>query len=176
MVGSSPRVWGQALLACSHEGDPRDHPHACGDKCSFAIKKSSSTGSSPRVWGQVRPSASCELTYGIIPTRVGTRILDTVTAKEGEDHPHACGDKLLRLFRLSFLLGSSPRVWGQVIIEIFKIKHLRIIPTRVGTSRSRTYWSLVSPDHPHACGDKSTCASAVNGIWGSSPRVWGQAS
>ena len=52
---------------------------------------------------------------------------------------------------------------------------LRIIPTRVGTSTLVRVRKKKSEDHPHACGDKSIYASAVNAEWGSSPRVWGQA-
>ena len=92
--GSSPRVWGQALmvkaleydvriiptrvgtsfLICAIDGKRRDHPHACGDKnrrrpCSRAF-----AGSSPRVWGQERFGRMRGVDLGIIPTRVGTRI------------------------------------------------------------------------------------------------------
>ena len=70
--------------------------------------------------------------------------------------------------------GSSPRVWGQV-------KHIRangwkggIIPTRVGTRLKTKRVHTISPDHPHACGDKFTSPADVAGQTGSSPRVWGQ--
>ncbi len=70
--GSSPRVWGQAILALfalkssriiptrvgtsnyvfqtSERG--KDHPHACGDKGGILNGIYSTKGSSPRVWGQ----------------------------------------------------------------------------------------------------------------------------
>ena len=50
---------------------------------------------------------------GIIPTRMGTRVSDDMTFLKKEDHPHAYGDKLVRLAVLFVILGSSPRVWGQ---------------------------------------------------------------
>ena len=50
----------------------KDHPHACGDKVFLKYLLIVLVGSSPRVWGQA-PTAfvSASLT-GIIPTRVGT--------------------------------------------------------------------------------------------------------
>ena len=70
----------------------------------------------------------------IIPTRVGTSEKSTVQVIVARDHPHACGDKYAFNFLLSELLGSSPRVWGQVFYRHFYLLTSRIIPTRVGTS------------------------------------------
>ena len=72
-AGSSPRVWGQAVLSAvdfgfqgiipTRVGTSRssaqrfpclwDHPHACGDKNVIFRKHTERRGSSPRVWGQV---------------------------------------------------------------------------------------------------------------------------
>ena len=71
-LGSSPRVWGQDLdgkyyirhcriiptrvgTSCETMYNAfftKDHPHACGDKISFASSPVPMVGSSPRVWGQ----------------------------------------------------------------------------------------------------------------------------
>ena len=92
-TGSSPRVWGQAILLHALRPLPgiiptrvgtrtpkhrsilfqRDHPHACGDKKNSAEGFELSEGSSPRVWGQVPVQTLKSLKTGIIPTRVGTR-------------------------------------------------------------------------------------------------------
>ena len=114
LIGSSPRVWGQALFGMGFFNPQiiiptrmgtsqnvaysrslvRDHPHACGDKGGINTCKCSLKGSSPRVWGQARCLVCPTALKLIIPTRVGTsgtlrRLCGTV-----EDHPHACGDKL----------------------------------------------------------------------------------
>ena len=52
----------------------------------------------------------------------------------------------------------------------------RIIPTRMGTSTSRSCYCTETEDHPHAYGDKHTQAFYPCSNTGSSPRVWGQAS
>ena len=51
---------------------------------------------------------------------------------------------------------------------------VRIIPTRVGTSRAVRSNSNRQVDHPHACGDKYIKNMTEINPLGSSPRVWGQ--
>ncbi len=111
----------------------------------------------------------------IIPTRVGTRSLFPSHRKGVQDHPHACGDKLISVSCTIAFLGSSPRVWGQD--EDFKRRFftIRIIPTRVGTRHLLLSGFPTFRDHPHACGDKSPLGSTRANLSGSSPRVWGQA-
>ena len=91
-----------------------------------------------------------------------------------QDHPHACGDKSVKLALPETNIGSSPRVWGQVVLVISDLPFTRIIPTRVGTSRPSVRKSGYRQDHPHACGDKIFLfGQKLHGL-GSSPRVWGQ--
>ena len=133
-----------------------------------------STGSSPRVWGQVSCVLRCYLLFRIIPTRVGTRAIQTNGAFYTKDHPHACGDKYDCTLCRQHLIGSSPRVWGQDNSEIIIISMFRIIPTRVGTRSHNLLNPVVTEDHPHACGDKYNISNVDVDIKGSSPRVWGQ--
>ena len=153
--GSSPRVWGQDTIdigtkkqlgiiptrvgtSCCKQvkhGRNQDHPHACGDKAVTQLYRSKDRGSSPRVWGQAMPILICSLFKRIIPTRVGTSCRKSDINKLSKDHPHACGDKLLFSGNSHIKRGSSPRVWGQVLNAPENCIVLRIIPTRVGTSR-----------------------------------------
>ena len=111
----------------------RDHPHACGDKADFYEISASVIGSSPRVWGQDWDIRKPEYEKRIIPTRVGTSLKSVYNAPNGEDHPHACGDKY-KLWKIAVKIqGSSPRVWGQAQFMFLCSPHVRIIPTRVGT-------------------------------------------
>ena len=75
------------------------------------------------------------------------------------DHPHACGDKAKVKHLQSALIGSSPRVWGQVRGMLKLVGEVRIIPTRVGTRIKEKLNALGGEDHPHACGDKSAILS-----------------
>ena len=91
-----------------------------------------------------------------------------------EDHPHACGDKRVVSHLVNCRKGSSPRVWGQVRDKPMTVGAMRIIPTRVGTSKRYTLPAPLTKDHPHACGDKTCVLPICATVWGSSPRVWGQ--
>ena len=73
------------------------------------------------------------------------------------------------------IIGSSPRVWGQVAVISSDSLKARIIPTRMGTSSTAMTFSLWYRDHPHAYGDKYMDEIAFETYGGSSPRVWGQA-
>ena len=113
IVGSSPRVWGQAIPGWLTNHKPRiiptrmgtrgtkyiylpedgDHPHAYGDKVGKASQDYRVSGSSPRVWGQVTNATYFSVVIGIIPTRMGTRCAFLTDFLYGQDHPHAYGDK-----------------------------------------------------------------------------------
>ena len=86
--------------------------------------------------------------------RVGTSCRLLSCTQIFEDHPHACGDKLSAPLTLIVTVGSSPCVWGQVLLLSDLL-------------------SLVW-DHPHACGDKSKSQQVRCLNTGSSPCVWGQ--
>ena len=140
----------QNILAATTE----DHPHACGDKGTVAEPKWSSVGSSPRVWGQETFLCAFNIRRG--------------------DHPHACGDKFICHLHSLRYSGSSPRVWGQDLDNAVAPGYPGIIPTRVGTSHAAKRNNTLYKDHPHACGDKTSCVSGFRRCRGSSPRVWGQ--
>ena len=153
-IGSSPRVWGQVLRVWvsaavlgiiptrvgtrkekrKKERTDKDHPHACGDKRNTIKIDSGHTGSSPRVWGQDYDPLHKRSRSAIIPTRVGTRWYTAKLRAAESYHPHACGDKTIWTPQPKQAVGSSPRVWGQVLVLAIVIPPNRIIPTRVGTS------------------------------------------
>ena len=93
-----------------------DHPHAYGDKFLEEVLVTAALGSSPRVWGQVCFDSISVVLSGIIPTRMGTSVFLRRWKSPQGDHPHAYGDK----FKLS--TGA--------------MFEYRIIPTRMGTSRT----------------------------------------
>ena len=113
VLGSSPRVWGQAMRAMVTTAPMRiiptrmgtsfckylfgllaeDHPHAYGDKSGWYSEPYSVKGSSPRVWGQETVLICQILQKRIIPTRMGTRRVLQAEIPPRQDHPHAYGDK-----------------------------------------------------------------------------------
>ena len=131
--GIIPTRVGTRTRVIKRQWKKRDHPHACGDKQYPHIQLREIVGSSPRVWGQVPHCRSGSLPRRIIPTRVGTSTTFSVPILTRADHPHACGDKQCLCIVKNQRQGSSPRVWGQVILNFGKIHYHGIIPTRVGT-------------------------------------------
>ena len=82
--------------------------------------------------------------------------------------------RVITLMFYQTALGSSPRVWGQVFLQLPMILKPHIIPTRVGTSIHQDEATPHLQDHPHACGDKRRARAEALKQRGSSPRVWGQ--
>ena len=126
------------------------------------------------MWGQDSPRLNLSAISRIIPTRVGTSFPCFRVNNGIGDHPHACGDKKLSRLRVTWIVGSSPRVWGQVFECLLIGGYLGIIPTRVGTSGYNKKIRFGLGDHPHACGDKRLRKQSRKHPPGSSPRVWGQ--
>ena len=115
-----------------------------------------------------------QTTLRIIPTRMGTSNLSFGKESVKKDHPHAYGDKVSVALPSVSAVGSSPRVWGQVVVSLFGMPSCGIIPTRMGTRYSRYLSILSGEDHPHAYGDKIFLMCLLMQVIGSSPRVWGQ--
>ena len=131
--GIIPTRVGTSIMTCDYRVDDEDHPHACGDKVWSANTIFGIVGSSPRVWGQELVSLLTYSTSGIIPTRVGTRLNMAKRKTLAQHHPHACGDKVSVALPSVKAVGSSPRVWGQVLQPAEYSGSDGIIPTRVGT-------------------------------------------
>ena len=86
---------------------------------------------------------------------MGTRPSGISVDAKDEDHPHAYGDKENTVDKAVSVAGSSPRVWGQVVVLSCPLSIIRIIPTRMGTSNKPCGKLEVRWDHPHAYGDKT---------------------
>ena len=105
---------------------------------------------------------------------MGTSVDKHIVILIQQDHPHAYGDKLSGAFFQANFLGSSPRVWGQVLSSLRDFLPYRIIPMRMGTRTLYLSADVVIKDHPHAYGDKYNVGGTTPSKKGSSPRVWGQ--
>ena len=112
-LGSSPRVWGQAVRQAQSCHMNRIIPTRMGTSSFMERTVCSQRGSSPRVWGQVFTDCCNAVYKGIIPTRMGTSPRQIQTSEFGADHPHAYGDKIAYILHACKVMGSSPCVWGQ---------------------------------------------------------------
>ena len=134
--GSSPRVWGTALHAVNDGRVNRFiptcvgncrlaivshqfisvHPHVCGELLRYVLIDASLTGSSPRVWGTGYFWLSLSELLWFIPTCVGNCTALLCFLECEAVHPHVCGELFQTLYQPLRTPGSSPRVWGTVVL------------------------------------------------------------
>ena len=149
------------------------HPHACGEMRTPPPAKSKKFGSSPRVWGNAYHLRRTIAGLRFIPTRVGKWVGMATCSTSLPVHPHACGEMVDSKPCRVRIIGSSPRVWGNVPCISPITPAMRFIPTRVGK------WLVLNVPpgpvavHPHACGEMPPSCSVSPSLAGSSPRVWG---
>ena len=168
-----PTRVGNTAAFLSSTPSPSVHPHACGEHVKSFQAIFSAFGSSPRVWGTLCYFLPTPPNPRFIPTRVGNTCTLLLSASISAVHPHACGEHQCYFVSPFYFFGSSPRVWGTLILEPRLFALERFIPTRVGNTSAPAPESAPCPVHPHACGEHDTDAQTMTLLTGSSPRVWG---
>ena len=158
IYGSPPRVWGIRVAVCACVLPPRFtptrvgntrssmrvcattpvHPHACGEysKRTGAIRRR--YGSPPRVWGIPRREINGDLTSRFTPTRVGNTEYQAEDDEGNTVHPHACGEYVKLAQATGVHIGSPPRVWGILSLDLMARVTARFTPTRVGNTLYRS--------------------------------------
>ena len=192
--GSSPRVWGTGhardAAAAQHRfiparvgNSPRRcarharspvHPRACGEQCLVPGDHTRDGGSSPRVWGTEPELGAGGAQDRFIPARVGNRPHPRQGSARQTVHPRACGEQAAFVPQTIEEAGSSPRVWGTVLLLLADQPAVhRFIPARVGNSPQNSPRHRPRTVHPRACGEQGARGLGLGGDGGSSPRVWG---
>ena len=131
-MGLSPRVWGnlgdlapaqqnkRSIPTCVGEPacDASVHtltevyPHVCGGTSISLSRFCCFMGLSPRVWGNPLVPDLAVVLPGSIPTCVGEPRGSLMRSTWARVYPHVCGGTLSSPRRGAWLLGLSPRVWG----------------------------------------------------------------
>ena len=94
-----------------------------------------------------------ESRVGIIPAHAGNTVGLCHRGLSRRDHPRACGEHELRLFRIHRLEGSSPRMRGTLQLNIKLAGSCGIIPAHAGNTLGRRASFVSKGDHPRACGE-----------------------
>ena len=149
------------------------HPHVCGEHGCPAEWQIFLGGSSPRVWGARRLLCLHGVSGRLIPTCVGSTCPWGRIKRQKSAHPHVCGEHLNTGEGYDYPKGSSPRVWGALILALCQKLFQRLIPTCVGSTDGVAPARVCCSAHPHVCGEHAfgLVFEALRG--GSSPRVWG---
>ena len=192
-LGSSPRPWGtrrgrkrrgheQRFIPTPVGNAPRRsqrpcrrpvHPHARGERELRKAPGSGVDGSSPRPWGTLVRESDADSLLRFIPTPVGNAPHCATSLAAATVHPHARGERALRLGDGLPHGGSSPRPWGTQHVQGGRLARQRFIPTPVGNAWRRTRARRSRSVHPHARGERLNHSAEVSAHCGSSPRPWG---
>ena len=154
-------------------GFDRDHPRACGEHLCVAVQYISVLGSSPRMRGTRTAPHQPGWAHGIIPAHAGNTPWRSLEATSARDHPRACGEHNIAVFKVSNKAGSSPRMRGTLIDTQVGGKIIRIIPAHAGNTSWSNGVRCRPRDHPRACGEHILTTSAGTSSKGSSPRMRG---
>ena len=110
---------------------------------------------------------------GAIPAGVGSTKGTRARGGATRAHPHGCGEHMPAAEAAGGNWGSSPRVWGALVVDEPVDVFAGLIPTGVGSTVDVQVRALSGWAHPHGCGEHIKTAVGAVVAWGSSPRVWG---
>ena len=154
----------------------KDHPRACGEKCSICPLSRKSEGSPPRMRGKEKSPLVVVSDLGITPAHAGKRQRAGAGPLQCRDHPRACGEKQLKTAQDGLAKGSPPRMRGKGRRPTTHNSRLGITPAHAGKSVFPREHRIQQEDHPRACGEKTASPACIFGRTGSPPRMRGKVS
>src|SRR6266576_727631 len=189
----SPRAWGWSVIAITPNSlrdvlptrvgmvrlqtcwplSCRRSPHARGDGPQLTDLAHSFGEFSPRAWGWSAWNTWPIYGVSVLPTRVGMVRFWRYCGSKPCGSPHARGDGPVPHKSLTLTEMFSPRAWGWSAHSRDARRRLRVLPTRVGMVRLRSYPRLRSRRSPHARGDGPRSLWRLAGTIAFSPRAWG---
>ena len=110
-----------------------------------------------------------------IPACAGNSSGDIVTALFFAVHPRVCGEQPEDEVARDCAAGSSPRVRGTGILDVYQQEAQRFIPACAGNRAARRERAEARSVHPRVCGEQSRQQICQSQAFGSSPRVRGTA-
>ena len=111
---------------------------------------------------------------GITPAHAGKTTHGAMRSMTGRDHPRACGENRISFSVTTSCRGSPPRMRGKRLQRVWRETRVGITPAHAGKTSVQRVYLPVAPDHPRACGENSSLASARSGKLGSPPRMRGK--
>ena len=111
---------------------------------------------------------------GITPACAGRSSRGAPTACIARDHPRVCGEKDFVIYETPPVLGSPPRVRGEVTPSRVRNRCIRITPACAGRRSTWGPHRCSAGDHPRVCGEKLLFGCGKIDNDGSPPRVRGE--
>ena len=147
----------------------------CGEKSVLLFVVSSVMGSPPRVRGEGAHAGGAQAQRRITPACAGRSSRGAPTACIARDHPRVCGEKDFVIYETPPVLGSPPRVRGEVTPSRVRNRCIRITPACAGRRSTWGPHRCSAGDHPRVCGEKHPRRPRRPSTSGSPPRVRGEA-
>ena len=183
-VGRYPYCWAAVRITPAHAGRSQqqhrcrllrwDHPRACGEKSNPDDFVQSWRGSPPRMRGEVSMYSFMDIPTGITPAHAGRRLSAIITPPFYGDHPRACGEKATSTAKAGRIIGSPPRMRGEVPVHNHLPLPAGITPAHAGRRAAQAYCWHIAGDHPRACGEKARFLLVRSWPLGSPPRMRGE--
>ena len=192
-VGLSPRVRGnlqrqpgpcgrrRSIPACAGKPGPvssvsrsvRVYPRVCGETGVARALLGKAAGLSPRVRGNLRASGRRGAIPGSIPACAGKPPPARQTLKPEWVYPRVCGETASDRHRDGSSAGLSPRVRGNLRVDVLLNAHIGSIPACAGKPRLPRAWTVARRVYPRVCGETAACRQKRQPLPGLSPRVRG---
>ena len=137
--GITPAYAGKRPDSLRKQGEQRDHPRLCGEKCGAYSAEKMAAGSPPPMRGKDFLESNSGCICRITPAYAGKSLLRSIRAFTDKDHPRLCGEKMITLMHLISPHGITPAYAGK-------------------SARSPSAF-LASSDHPRLCGEKQISAT-----------------
>ena len=125
------------------------------------------------MWGTHRVLINHPSPDRFIPAGVGNTFIFITKFIKRSVHPRWCGEHSPALALALGSNGSSPLVWGTLVIVDYLIAQWRFIPAGVGNTSSGKTKKENLTVHPRWCGEHGFRNCSFPFKYGSSPLVWG---
>ena len=135
--GSIPACAGKPAARPSSCRIPRVYPRVCGEADVRGHRRVLPEGLSPRVRGSLQARRGRGVRIGSIPACAGKPPLVAGESRAWQVYPRVCGEAVVLLGVLGFLLGLSPRVRGSPTAQRAREKIRGSIPACAGKPVSR---------------------------------------
>ena len=168
-----PASAGNTFTVGSPQSAATVHPRECGEHAGISRSPGCAAGSSPRVRGTLRWWSEPLRCPRFIPASAGNTPGREVTGYRFTVHPRECGEHATCTIRSYGTRGSSPRVRGTPMLNLFMYAAFRFIPASAGNTSRAMSMSGDLAVHPRECGEHVLMPRAAESAPGSSPRVRG---
>ena len=109
----TPAHAGKTPRACASAPRRADHPRACGENGYIINQQRLRHGSPPRMRGKPF-HGSCRHRFSrITPAHAGKTCVKEFCTRNWTDHPRACGENTVKLYKGKGINGSPPRMRGK---------------------------------------------------------------